>query len=52
MRVEDIYKMKLHDTYRDSYFMVLRVPGGWMYTSYTEGEAESSVFVPFNNEFM
>ena len=57
---EIIYKMKLHDevsissTDEDDTW-ALRVPGGWVYRHwYYDGEGdstESSVFVPFDNEF-
>ena len=49
----DIYKMKLFEKIKvesfsdNSYF--IRVPGGWVFTSYCNGK--SSCFVPFDNEF-
>jgi hypothetical protein len=50
----DLYKMKLHETVvlKEGYLSVLRVHGGWIYTTY-DGVAEpyafniSSVFVPY-----
>lgn len=57
--MEDIYKMKLHETLKISDdTWVLRVPGGWIYEVEVNMSAEEShgntsriVFVPFNNEF-
>lgn len=54
--MDEIYKMELHESlHHEDGFSVLRVPGGWIYTSYSEtgtgGYSQSSCFVPFDNEF-
>ena len=50
---EEIYNLKLHETmYPDKATTVMRVPGGWIYTLTIGGETHTSVFVPFDNEFM
>jgi hypothetical protein len=48
-----IYKLELNQRYELSdEITIRRVPGGWIYyISYNENYV-SSVFVPFNNEFM
>ena len=51
------YEMKLHEHRAiDANNSVLRVPGGWVYTTFIEGYPgdyrEQSFFVPFDNEFM
>jgi len=49
---KNIYEMKLHESIVIGYYEILRVPGGWVYTHFEEdAKIESSVFVPFNNEF-
>lgn len=54
------YEMTLGQTVTmaDGFTAVTRVPGGWVYRFYNpydnngnEAYRESSVFVPFNNEF-
>lgn len=52
-----LYKMELHERLQFDdgglFTCILRVPGGWIYRSYDKShEILSSVFVPFNNEFM
>jgi len=53
----DIYDLELHDEIQiDRYNTVMRVPGGWVYKSFTGTEgvnfkAVGMVFVPTNNEF-
>ena len=52
-----IYDLGLHQTVRiDNYLDVQRVPGGWIYKSYTESDSGflqvSSCFVRFDNEFL
>jgi len=46
----DIYKMKLHDTFRvldgPLSYSIIRVAGGWIYNFDNE-----VVFIPFHNEF-
>lgn len=55
--MKDLYSLNLHETIQLGLEgTVLRVPGGWLYTTFifAEGEhgpAVSSTFVPFNNEF-
>lgn len=52
MNKEELYKMKLHETlHLGESVIVLRVPGGWIYTTYCDMKP-SSVFVRFDNEFM
>lgn len=55
-----LYKMKLHERITLSrYLDVIRVPGGWIYESWTyestlygnKTSSASSVFVPYNKEF-
>lgn len=48
----DLYAMKLHDIERawNDCYEILRVPGGWLYTHYTNN-GPVAAFVPFNNEF-
>lgn len=53
---ENIYELKLHEiTIAHDAFLfvtVLRVPGGWIYSSLDKSHnILSSVFVPLNNEF-
>jgi hypothetical protein len=49
----DIYQMDLHDEISTPYCKILRVAGGWIYTLISDdGHAQSSVFVPFDNQFM
>ena len=54
---KNIYKMKLHAVENLANQMsIIRVPGGWIYESFTEqvgGHFHSSMcFVPFDNEYM
>jgi hypothetical protein len=46
--MNNIYDMKLHDAIEIARGItyVVRVPGGWLYTSHN-----TSVFVPYHNEF-
>jgi hypothetical protein len=48
----DLYNMELHahEYINNGNIKIVRVPGGWIYISYFDGV--TSVFVPFNNEFM
>lgn len=52
----DIYKLKLHESIeirRLGGFTITRVPGGWLYRFlHTGSVTASTVFVPFDNEFM
>jgi len=50
-RVKDIYDMKLGDIIKVCYWEVMRVAGGWIYSS-GNSQSQAAVFVPFNNEFM
>ena len=46
--MSDIYDMKLHEyIYPDSNHAVMRVAGGWVYSTPT-----GAAFVPWHNEFM
>jgi hypothetical protein len=56
MNNNNIYDMKLHEVMSVGNFYltniyITRVPGGWIYSD-TYNEKPTSVFVPFNNEFM
>jgi len=43
-----IYEMRLHDKANFDCYCVLRVAGGWIYSSTVY---QAAVFVPWNNEF-
>ena len=47
-----LHEMKLHEVLHPSSctIEIIRVPGGWIYTSYFE-DSGSTVFVPLNDEF-
>lgn len=58
----DIYKLNLNESVSTGNLVILRVPGGWIYTQTltpedfrinagTESVSITPVFVPFNNEF-
>jgi hypothetical protein len=55
--MEKIYDMKLHEcidsgTKVNMFYTILRVAGGWIYTSFNhDGSSLSSIFVRFDNEF-
>lgn len=42
----EMYKMQLGDEIENKNECLTRIPGGWLYYC-----NESSVFIPFNNEF-
>jgi len=48
--MENVYAMKLHETITldANVLTITRVPGGWIYRM----SGESSVFVPFDNDFL
>ena len=47
-----IYGLKLHEyMIINNFWVVLRVPGGWIYMEQRAGQSNSGVFVPFDNEF-
>ena len=53
---KELYEMKLGGILHDfgtQHCMVMRIPGGWIFTFWGEGNRNpySSVFVPYNNEF-
>ena len=52
---EGLYGLELHAFIKSSGFYITRVPGGWIYETYADGngwcDIVTSVFVPFNNEF-
>lgn len=54
--MNELYEMKLHDTLcpaGESYTLIMRVPGGWVYTFWDDkGAAVSSTFVPWNYQFL
>lgn len=64
--MSQIHKLKLHEKINnvdnDSHFIIVRVPGGWIYRFFelhqepgdgrwNENYVADSVFVPFNSEF-
>ena len=51
MKKINIYRMKLHEwyTYEECNTLVLRVPGGWIYSHLAN--QSSLVFVPYDDEF-
>jgi hypothetical protein len=56
-KIKDLYGMKLHEEQKLWHDLsVIRVPGGWIYRTdnktVEDDYRSSSVFVPFNNEFM
>ena len=44
---DDLFQMKLHDTFNMGWYRITRVPGGWLY----QHEDASPTFVPLDNEF-
>ena len=49
-----LLSMELHDTLTTKDFKITRVPGGWIYSSYTgnsDSIREQSVFVPLTHEY-
>lgn len=53
MKNDELYEMKLGDIlhdFGDNRTLVLRVPGGWVFT-YHFSSIATSVFIPFDNEF-
>jgi len=64
--MQELYHMELHNEIRTREYVILRVPGGWVYTYFAFEQRErsdgswgeeainsvSSVFVPFHNEFI
>ena len=52
---EEIYNLELHDSiniYEGGEIVVTRVPGGWIYKSYVFDVGITSVFIPYNEEFL
>ena len=51
----DLYSMKLNERLDFDLGAIVRVPGGWVYITYSssgpDGYDVCSVFVPFHNEF-
>jgi len=50
-KLTDLYDMKYGEVIEFGYWNVTRVPGGWIFHA-GNGKSQTSVFVPFNNEFM
>jgi hypothetical protein len=52
LTAKELYALKLHETkaVRPGY-VVMRVPGGWIYESWEHNEPSAVVFIPWNNEF-
>jgi hypothetical protein len=52
---KSIYELELHETiliHSDpTHLAVVRVPNGWIYSTYVAGDNVSSVFVPYHREF-
>ncbi len=55
IKARPLYSMKLHEQLASPGLIITRVPGGWLYTDYSEngtgGVDQSTCFVPFNDEF-
>lgn len=54
--MKNIYSLRLHERFSFDVFEVVRVPGGWVYTTWeSDGGSgalpRTSVFVPYNAEF-
>jgi hypothetical protein len=49
---DELKKMELHDEKNFNNVIILRVPGGWIYTTYSDngtgGYEQSACFVPFD----
>ncbi len=54
--MDKIYGMKLHDILHQGDYEILRVPGGWVYTRFSDtgagGYSQSSTFVRFGSDLM
>ena len=57
--MSELHTMKLHDILfpdiENQHISILRVPGGWIYTTHSEIRGDyigSSVFVPFDSGFV
>lgn len=49
----DIYKMELHEVLHSEGMNIMRVAGGWIYDFVAyNGFPASTIFIPYNNEFM
>lgn len=48
----NIYELDLHETMIEGDFMIMRVPGGWIYErrNLNGHEKAACVFVPYNND--
>ena len=53
-QVNEIYNLGIHQMIdiHSTGDMVLRVPGGWIYTTRWGDNVYSSTFVPYNEEFL
>ena len=52
--MNDIYKLKLHESIDSSGLKITRVPGGWIYMFWDYDKRvfyQTSTFVPFDNEY-
>jgi hypothetical protein len=49
--MNDIYKLKLHETMSIGGGEILRVTGGWVYITFSVEGSATSTFVPWHNEF-
>jgi hypothetical protein len=47
-----IYDLKLHETLKiNNYLNVMRVAGGWIYSSVASDDMFTDIFVPYSEEF-
>jgi hypothetical protein len=46
-----MYNLKLNETISMDSVEIRKVPGGWIYTTFSIEGSATSTFVPFNNEF-
>ncbi len=49
---KELYALKAGEEKKLVNFWVLRVPGGWIFTSLDDTSVSAGVFVSFNTEFM
>ncbi len=51
--LKTIYTLELHESVWVAPFTITRVPGGWIYQTWSykqDNHADSGVFIPFNKE--
>lgn len=50
--METLYTMKLGDVIKFTFWDVVRVPGGWLFSLNDSQGGHIAQFIPFDNEFM